>query len=179
MKTGDVHALAHHLQGYAYKWEEIGLALGFLPDELQNIKYSALTLAERFEEVLHLWSQWPNGCHLQAPTKERLVGALVQVEHSEVGGCIDKWVTTKCDHLIIMPYCGELVSIHTVFMSSIVLCRLVVRVHCQSHCTKQYSVVQCRVFLPQSMHFPIVWCAVYIHFAACSLTTNLQSTIQQ
>ena len=29
-----------------------------------------------------------------------------------------------------------------------------------------------------SMHFPIVWCAVYIHFAACSLTTNLQSTIQ-
>ena len=27
------------------------------------------------------------------------------------------------------------------------------------------------------MHFPIVWCVVYIHFAACSLTTNLQSTI--
>ena len=61
---------------------------------------------------------------------------------------------------------------------AIVLCRLVVRVHCQPHCTKQYSVVQCRVFSPQNMHFPIVWCAVYIHFAACSLTTNLQSTIQ-
>ena len=60
---------------------------------------------------------------------------------------------------------------------AIVLCRLVVRVHCQPHCTKQYSVVQCRVFSPQSMHFPIVWCLVYIHFAACSLTTNLQSTI--
>ena len=29
------------------------------------------------------------------------------------------------------------------------------------------------------MHFPIVWCVVYIHFAACSLTTNLQSTILQ
>ena len=62
-------------------------------------------------------------------------------------------------------------------LQCIVLCRLVVRVHCQPHCTKQYSVVQCRVFSPQSMHFPIVWCAVYIHFAACSLTTNLQSTI--
>ena len=58
------------------------------------------------------------------------------------------------------------------------LCRLVVRVHCQPHCTKQYSVVQCRVFSPQSMDIPIVWCVVYIHFAACSLTTNLQSTIQ-
>ena len=59
----------------------------------------------------------------------------------------------------------------------IVLCRLVVRVHCKPHCTKQHSVVQCRVFSPQNMHFPIVWCVVYIHFAACSLTTNLQSTI--
>ena len=28
---------------------------------------------------------------------------------------------------------------------------------CKPHCTKQYSVVQCRVFSPQSMHFPIVW----------------------
>ena len=42
---------------------------------------------------------------------------------------------------------------------------------------KTNSVVQCGVFSPQSMHFPIVWCAVYIHFATCSLTTNLQSTI--
>jgi hypothetical protein len=33
----------------------------------------------------------------------------------------------------------------------------------------------CRVFSPQSMHFSIVWCAVYIHFAPCSLTK--QSTI--
>ena len=24
---------------------------------------------------------------------------------------------------------------------------------------------------------PCMWCAVYVHFAACSLTTNLQSTI--
>ena len=35
------------------------------------------------------------------------------------------------------------------------------------------------VFSPQSMLFPIVWCVVYIHFAACSLTTNLQRTIQK
>ena len=93
MKTEDVHALAHDLQDYAHKWEEIGLALGFLPDELQNIKYSLSTLEERFEEVLHLWSQWPNGCHHQAPTKERFMGALDKVkllEHSKVGGCIDK-----------------------------------------------------------------------------------------
>ena len=39
-----------------------------------------------------------------------------------------------------------------------------------------YSVVQCRVFSPQSMHFPIVWCVVYI---ACSLTTNLQRVSHQ
>ena len=43
--------------------------------------------------------------------------------------------------------------------------------------TLHKTVVQCRVFSPQSIHFPIVWCVVYIHFAACTLTTNLQSTI--
>jgi hypothetical protein len=56
----------------------------------------------------------------------------------------------------------------------------VTRLYCafqSALCTTPYSVVQCRVFSPQCMHFPIVWCAVYIHFAACSLTTNLQSTI--
>ena len=74
------------------------------------------------------------------------------------------------------PWCQcDYLSTH--LQASIVLCRLVVRVHCQPHCTKQYSVVQCRVFSPQSMDIPIVWCVVYIHFAACSLTTNLQSTI--
>ena len=52
-----------------------------------------------------------------------------------------------------------------------VLCRLVVRVYCQTYCTKQYSI------FTRSMHFPIVWCAVDIQFAACSLTTILQSTI--
>ena len=51
-------------------------------------------------------------------------------------------------------------------------------VYCKPHCTKQYSVVQCRVFSPQSMHFPIVWCAVYIHFAACSLTKHNNMMIQ-
>ena len=87
MKTGDVHALAHDLRDYAHKWEEIGLALGFLPDELQNIKYSLSTLEERFEEVLHLWSQWPNGCPLASSYK--LEGALDKVKLLKVGGCID------------------------------------------------------------------------------------------
>ena len=40
-----------------------------------------------------------------------------------------------------------------------------------------HKTILCGPMWSQSMHFPIVWCAVYIHFAACSLTTNLQSTI--
>jgi hypothetical protein len=58
----------------------------------------------------------------------------------------------------------------------IVLCRLVVRVLCQSPCTTQYSVVQCGVLSPQ-VCISLLCGAVYIRFAACSLTTNLQSTI--
>ena len=104
-----------------------------------------------------------------------------------------KWSTAMAMHQRVCPvsFADILASLHelcgfphTAYLvvlldghRHIVLCRLVVRVHCKPHCTKQYSVVQCRVFPPQSMLFPIVWCVVYIHFAACSLTTNLQSTI--
>jgi hypothetical protein len=46
------------------------------------------------------------------------------------------------------------------------------QVGCQSAppVTALTPVVQGGVFSP---HYPFVWCAVYIHFAACSLTTNL------
>jgi hypothetical protein len=43
--------------------------------------------------------------------------------------------------------------------------------------TKQYSVVQCGVFSPQSMPFPIVWCVFTYTLQLAALTTNLQSTI--
>jgi hypothetical protein len=47
----------------------------------------------------------------------------------------------------------------------IVLCKYyiyVVTVHC--HAVTSHKTIQCRAFSPQSMHFPIVRCAVYIHF---------------
>ena len=53
----------------------------------------------------------------------------------------------------------------------IVLCRLVVS---SSALTAQ---LQCRVFSPQSMHFPIVWCAVYIHFALQSTICDHQNSL--
>jgi hypothetical protein len=63
---------------------------------------------------------------------------------------------------------------HASGLMCIVLCRLVVRVHLAQNNTLWSNV-------EYSHHkvyaFPFVWCAVYIHFAACSLTTNLQSTI--
>ena len=45
------------------------------------------------------------------------------------------------------------------------------QVGCQTaNCTKQCSVVQSMYFSPQSVQFRIVWCVVYIHFEAGSLS---------
>jgi hypothetical protein len=78
----DAPLLTCQLKSYVYKWEEIGAALGFLPDELENIKHSHTTLEERLEEILHSWSQWPNRYHHLKPTREKLNAALRHVELS-------------------------------------------------------------------------------------------------
>ena len=56
---------------------------------------------------------------------------------------------------------GTLGCSHQIIYTT-VLCRLL-----SEHCTKQYFVVQCRAFSPQSMYFPIVWRVVFA-------TTNLK-----
>ena len=73
------------------------------------------------------------------------------------------------DKKILQRTCSRSMPVAT----CIVLCRLVVKsaLPVMPHKTILWSNVS-RVFSPRV----IVWCAVYMHFAACSLTTNLQST---
>ena len=52
------------------------------------------------------------------------------------------------------------------------LCRLVVIVHCQPHCTKQYSVVQCGVFYLKVCIFLL--CVVCSLHTLCSLQPDNQ-----
>ena len=62
----------------AYKWRDIGTALGFQYGELENIRQS-FPVAETQQlliKVLSDWCEWPTEDHPDAPTVERLCDAL-------------------------------------------------------------------------------------------------------
>ena len=68
------------LQSYSYKWNPIGLSLGFTPHELCTIssKVTLLTGApvSYLQELLSQWVQWPTEEHRNDPTLEALCTAL-------------------------------------------------------------------------------------------------------
>ena len=67
-----------HLCKHAYKWKEIGLALGFLHGELEGMLQSdpRAKVQQLLVELLSQWSQWPTTGHSNVPTMERLRDAL-------------------------------------------------------------------------------------------------------
>jgi hypothetical protein len=80
------------------------------------------------------------------------------------GGCIPCSADMRAAFNIGRP--RPILDVHARGMYSlntfVILCFagcMVVRVHCQSTCNTLWSDVE---------YFPIVWCAVYIHFAACT-----------
>ena len=79
MRSEDVNFIVvRSLCNYGYKWKEIGLALGFLNEELEGILYSdpRAKVQQLLVEVLSQWSQWPTASHSDVPTMERLRDAL-------------------------------------------------------------------------------------------------------
>ena len=79
IKQEDVNFLhSNFLCKYAFKWREIGTALGFLSAEQDIIAHSPGmdTLQHRMESVLTQWAHWPTDSHPNTPTLEMLCGAL-------------------------------------------------------------------------------------------------------
>ena len=78
MKDSDVSFLVGHLCKSASKWREIGIALGFLPGELDNIAHPipGAPTQRLLTELLSQWSQWPTANHSDVPTMEKLRDAL-------------------------------------------------------------------------------------------------------
>ena len=76
----DVVNLLHLLQCYSFKWNEIGLSLGFITPELNTISKMPLLLVgaptSYLQELLSQWVQWPTASHSTRPTLESLCGAL-------------------------------------------------------------------------------------------------------
>ena len=68
------------LQNHSYKWNEIGLELGFITSELQTISsMSRLFIGapvSYLQELFSQWLQWPTDSHPSKPTLEALCAAL-------------------------------------------------------------------------------------------------------
>ena len=68
------------LQSYSYKWNPIGLNLGFTPHELSTISSMLMLLVgapvSYLQELLSQWVQWPTNEHPNNPTLEALCAAL-------------------------------------------------------------------------------------------------------
>ena len=80
MSEKDIVKLMRLLQSYSYKWNPIGLSLGFTQHELNTIFGMLRLLVEApvsyLQELLSQWVQWPTTEHPSNPTLEALCTAL-------------------------------------------------------------------------------------------------------
>ena len=76
----DMRKLINLLHNFSHKWYYIGLVLGFIPPELNNISSnsSLFTTApvSYLTELLSQWVQWPTKDHPTKPTLRALCEAL-------------------------------------------------------------------------------------------------------
>ena len=107
----DLVHLMRLLQSYSYKWNPIGLSLGFTQHELNTI-FGMLKLllgapVSYLQELLNQWVQWPTEEHQNNPTLEALCTAL---RSSLVGlGSLAEEVEKEMKHYAT----GKLVSPHS------------------------------------------------------------------
>ena len=76
----DVPKIMTILSKYAYKWEDIGIALGFTVPELRGISSQQTLITNSpnsfLQELLNGWANWPNEAHSSLATVEALETAL-------------------------------------------------------------------------------------------------------
>ena len=76
----DLVHLMQLLQNHSFKWNPIGLSLGFTQDELNTISGMIKLLAgapgSYLQELLSQWVQWPTTDHPSHPTVRALCTAL-------------------------------------------------------------------------------------------------------
>ena len=76
----DIVNLVRLLQTYSYKWNPIGLSLGFTPHELCTISCMVTLLTgapvSYLQELLSQWVQWPTTDHPNHPTLRALCTVL-------------------------------------------------------------------------------------------------------
>ena len=80
MTERDITTILNLMHNFSYKWNEIGLGLGFFQSELTLISSNPLLLISApvsfFRTLLSQWVQWPTKEHPTKPTLEALCEAL-------------------------------------------------------------------------------------------------------
>ena len=110
----DIATLLNLMHNFSDKWNEIGLGLGFIQPELNQIRSDPSLLnsgapASFLNKLLSQWVQWPTDDHPRKPTLEALCGTLrsslvglgslaKEVEREMKSGKVNK-ETTKLIHM--------------------------------------------------------------------------------
>ena len=80
MTERDIAALLNLMHNFSYKWNEIGLGLGFVQSELTLISSNPSLFmsapASFLRRLLSQWVQWPTKEHPTKPTLKALCEAL-------------------------------------------------------------------------------------------------------
>jgi hypothetical protein len=78
VKRNDVSFLVNELYTTAAKWREIGMGLGFVYGELNNIAATGPGFGpeECLVRMLADWAEWPNSRHKDLPTMDKLCEVL-------------------------------------------------------------------------------------------------------
>ena len=80
MEEKDIFFLLNLMCSYSSRWEFIGLGLGFIQGELDNIKGNVLLIHNApksfMKELLSQWCQWPVREHSELPTVRCLCDTL-------------------------------------------------------------------------------------------------------
>jgi hypothetical protein len=99
VKRVDVNFLTNELFITAAKWREIGMGLGFVYGELNNIAATGPGAGpvECLTRMLADWAEWPNSRHKNNPTLDKLCEVLRTVLVGE--GALANELETKKDHL--------------------------------------------------------------------------------
>jgi hypothetical protein len=106
----DLVHLMRLLQTYSYKWNPIGLNLGFTQHELNTIfgmpKLLLGAPVSYLQELLSQWIQWPTTDHPSHPTVRALctalrsslvgLGGLAKEVEKEMKQCAGKWDLVFC-----------------------------------------------------------------------------------
>lgn len=98
----DISELMELCGDYAFRWNDIGLQLGFLNPQLHVIQSNPLLLINApksyLQELLSQWVQWPTKKHPEKPSLRVLCSALKAIGLGALSEKVEKEMIVRREH---------------------------------------------------------------------------------